>query len=97
MEQYKFTKNKELKTEKQTTLTLLNQKNLILSGVEEVYSSNDKTIYLKTNGKKLQILGENINISKLSLDSGELEASGLFYNFKYFVNVKTSFFKRFFK
>ena len=79
------------------SLTLTNQKKIILTGIQEVYSTNDKFISLKTNGKKLMITGENITITKLLVDSGELEANGNFDSIKYSSNTSKKLFNRIFK
>ena len=76
---------------------LNNQNKLILSGIQEVYSTNDKMLILKANNKKLTISGNNINITKLLVDSGELEATGNFDCIKYSTSNQGSILKRIFK
>lgn len=98
MDKFKIlNKNEKPVSEKQYSITLLSQKKLALTGVDEIYSSNDKLISLKTNGKKLIITGENINISKLNIDTGELEATGNIDSIKYSTNIKVGLLKRLFK
>jgi len=93
----KTTTFKEENKPSTSSIILNNQTNLILSGVQTVYSTNEKFIILKTNGKKLTITGENISITKLSVDNGELEAKGQFESIKYTQNIKNTIFKKVFK
>jgi len=92
-----LSKSKKETIEKDSSITLINQKKLTLTGVNEIFSSNEKNILLKCNSKKLIISGENINITKLDVNTGELEATGLFESLKYTSGLKTNLFKRFFK
>ncbi len=88
---------KEDKGFNSSSIILNNQTSLSLTGVQEVYSTNEKLIMLKASGKKLTITGENINITKLNVDTGELEAKGMFDTIKYSTNIKTGLFKKVFK
>ena len=47
------------------------------------------------NNEKITILGNNINITKLDVESGVIEANGLFNSIQY--NSKPNLFKRIFK
>lgn len=77
-------------------LILTNRKNLKLEGIMEVLSTSDTSITLKLKDTTLCILGENINITKLDVNTGTLEADGKFTNIKY--GIKSgNFFKRLFK
>ncbi len=58
-------------------LTLDNRKLLILTGVAEVDSYDEKSITAYTDLGELCIKGENLNIKKLNLEMGELEVDGL--------------------
>lgn len=83
------------KTSKTECLTLENRKALTLLGVEEVISSSDKELIIKLGDCRLNISGNNISISKLDTERGELEASGEFNEFVY--GKKVGFLKRIFK
>ena len=49
---------------------------LIVSGVEEVESFDESTIFLTTAQGCLEIQGEELHIEKLSLDGGDLKVEG---------------------
>lgn len=83
------------KTSKPECLTLENRKNLTLLGVEEVISSSEKELIIRIGDCRLSIGGNNISISRLDTESGELEASGEFNEFVY--DKKVGFLKRIFK
>ena len=85
------------KEEQASSLILNNQRHISLTGIQEVYSANDKSLYLKTNNKKLLITGQNINITKLIVETGELEADGIFDSIRYSTKVSGNIFKRIFK
>lgn len=58
------------------TLNLENRKNLTLSGVGEVISSDEKQVVLNTGMGRLKILGVNLSIGKLNVETGELCLTG---------------------
>lgn len=75
---------------------LTNRKNIKLEGIVEIISTSETSIILKLKDTTLAILGENINISKLDISTGTLEANGKFNDIKY--GIKSgNFFKRLFK
>ncbi len=81
-------------------LTLDNRKNLIVSGVTEVDSFDDKSIAAFTDIGELTIKGENLNIKKLYLELGELEVTGKISSLIYSDNKFRSdagFFSRLFR
>ena len=49
---------------------------LVISGVEEVESFDESTIFLTTAQGCLEIQGEELHIEKLSLDGGYLKVEG---------------------
>lgn len=77
------------------SLTLTNRSILKLEGISEIVSSSDSSINIKLKDTSLSISGQNINITKLDVNSGVLEASGSFLEIKYGKNI--SLFKRIFK
>ncbi len=54
-----------------------------ITGVEQVDSYNDNTIVLSTIKGGVSIKGEGLNISKLNIDDGSLNISGLINSLTY--------------
>ena len=79
-------------------LTLTNRKKITLTNVNEIISSNETNIFLKVAQAKAQISGNSINITKLDIASGLLEAEGNFNCIKYDNKLGSrNIFKRLFK
>ena len=57
-------------------IILEEREQLVVSGVEEVESFDENTIYLTTAQGGLEIQGEELHIEKLSLDGGDLKVEG---------------------
>lgn len=57
-------------------LVLEERESLTVSGVEEVESFDENTIFLTTAQGGLEIQGEGLHIEKLSLDGGDLKVEG---------------------
>ena len=57
-------------------LILEDRERLTVSGVEEVESFDENTIFLTTAQGGLEIQGEGLHIEKLSLDGGDLKVEG---------------------
>lgn len=57
-------------------LSLANRKHGLLTGVKEVISFDTDMVVLATEQGKLTIKGEELHVSKLDVDKGELELSG---------------------
>jgi sporulation protein YabP len=83
--------------EKPNSIVLNNRSSIILTGISEIISSNDKQLLLKTNNSHLTISGSEINITKLIVDTGDLEATGVFDSIVYSGGTKKNFFQRLFK
>lgn len=64
-------------------LSMEDRKKLSVSGVEEVESFDDTEIVMVTAGGSLIVRGSDLNISKLSLDSGEVSIQGLISDLSY--------------
>ena len=64
-------------------LTLENRKTLKVAGIQEVCNSSENNICIKLKDTTLTILGTNIHITKLDVNSGILEADGEFNSIKY--------------
>ena len=57
-------------------IMLEEREQLVISGVEEVESFDESTIYLTTAQGALEIQGDELHIEKLSLDGGDLKVEG---------------------
>ena len=57
-------------------IILEEREQLSVSGVEEVESFDENTIFLTTAQGPLEIQGEGLHIEKLSLDGGDLKVEG---------------------
>lgn len=57
-------------------IILEEREQLVISGVEEVESFDESTIFLTTAQGGLEIQGEGLHIEKLSLDGGDLKVEG---------------------
>jgi len=55
---------------------LTSRNELHVTGVSEVHSFNDEGVLLETSLGLLTVGGENIRITKLTLDQGEVAVSG---------------------
>lgn len=64
-------------------LTLLNRKSLKVEGITEVISSSETNILVKLPDTILNIVGENIHITKLDIKTEVLELEGLITSIKY--------------
>ena len=73
----------EKKAKRPHNIVLQNRRQMSLSGVIRVESFNDTAITLVTDTGQLTVEGERLHISKLLLESGDMnidgEISGLFY------------------
>ncbi len=57
-------------------IILEEREQLVISGVEDVESFDENTIFLTTAQGGLEIQGEGLHIEKLSLDGGDLKVEG---------------------
>ena len=85
----------KLDTQLSENLTLTNRKQIKLDGIIEIISTSDTSISLKLKNSPLTITGTNINITKLDIELGILEASGNFETIKY--TKSGGLFKKIFK
>ena len=76
-------------------LSLTSRKDLKLEGIVEVLATSDTLINLKLKDSPLTICGTNINITKLDIEQGILEATGNFESIKY--SKSGGFLKKIFK
>lgn len=78
------------------TITLTNQSNLFLTGVDKVINVCPTEVIVEINGKKLCVLGSGMEIQRLDLENKILIVEGLVNTIK-FANPKQSLVKRIFK
>lgn len=80
-------------------ITLKDRNNLIVSGVEHIYSFNDKKVEVRTCAGEMVIEGENLDMSKLSIDENIINVDGNINAIIYSKERKPqeSFFKKVFK
>ena len=80
----------EKKTVKPHNLILEGRKNLIISGVSDVDSFDDQAIVAYTDLGELTIKGQNLHISKLSIETGDLKVNGEISSLSYTDNRQVS-------
>ncbi len=81
-------------------LILENRERLSISGVIDVESFNESCIIVETELGMLSIRGEDLHISKLSIDSSELNVEGGIMSLEYVDSPSSrggGFFSRLFK
>ena len=80
-------------------ITLKDRSNLVISGVEHIYSFNDKKVEVRTCAGEMAIEGEGLDMSKLSLDENIISIDGTVNAIIYSKERKPqeSFFKKVFK
>ncbi len=79
-------------------ITLDNRSRLVVTGVNDVDSFDEKSIVAYTDYGQLNIQGEELNIKKLSTESGELEVEGAVSALIYTQNrPRENIFKRMFR
>ena len=64
-------------------IILENREKLSISGVLDVLSFDDQVVILETELGLLTVKGENLRITKLSLDTTEVVIDGEIYNLSY--------------
>ena len=64
-------------------LILDSRRKLSLTGVTDVIGFNDEAVSLSTSMGDLYIRGEKLHISKLSLESGEVDIDGIISSLQY--------------
>lgn len=63
-------------TEDKSTLKIENRKRIFLDGVSDVVSFNEEQIILNTNLGTLHIKGEELKMSKLDVQNGDVVVNG---------------------
>ena len=75
-----------------------NREKISISGVKKTENFDDKIIVLDTQMGQLTIKGDNLHISKMDIDTGNLSVSGNIYGLVYNETSTTnSLIKRIFK
>lgn len=75
-----------------------NREKISMSGIKKVDNFDDQTIILLTEMGELTIKGENLHISKMDVDTGDLKVTGKIYGLIYNETQKSSsIFKRLMK
>lgn len=75
--------DKKSSPKKPHNLILEDRKKMSVCGVEDMDSFDEQTIVLYTQMGELTIKGGDLRMSKLSLDTGEVEIEGDFHSFYY--------------
>lgn len=65
------------------TLSIDNRQRAVVGGVEAVDSFNEQTIVLVTSAGAMVIFGEQLHISKLNLEDGQLLIEGQIHALEY--------------
>ncbi len=68
---------------KQHKITMTNRQICLITGVKDVLSFDVKEVILETEQGMLAIRGEDLHVSRLSLDSGEVDIDGKVDSFTY--------------
>jgi len=75
-----------------------NREKISISGVKKTENFDDKIIVLDTQMGQMTIKGDNLHISKMDIDTGNLSVTGNIYGLIYNeTNNSNSFIKRIFK
>lgn len=61
---------------KNQNITIEDRKRMLVTGVEQVENFNDNTIILTTINGGITIKGEELNISKLNVEDGNVKIQG---------------------
>ena len=64
-------------------VTITNRKSCAVSGVNDVLSFDEHEILLETEQGMLMIKGEELHVSRLTLDKGEVDIDGKVDSFTY--------------
>lgn len=73
----------EYTPQKNHHITMENRSRLVVSGVNDVDSFDENLVVLFTDMGELTVKGTGLHISRLDVDTGELEVEGEFIAFYY--------------
>jgi len=81
------------------SITLKDRSSLTVSGIEHIYSFNDKKVEVRTSAGEMVIEGENLDMGKLNLDESIISVQGTINSIIYSKERKPqeSLIKRLFK
>ena len=86
------------KTFADSQVNMQNRRVLSITGVEKVYETSTRSVQLKVAGSNMCISGESLNISKLDVETGNIQIEGLVNEIKYSSSQnKESFLKKIFR
>ncbi len=85
------------RTTSKQILTLQDRKNLTITGVDKMISVKPDLLQLSTNMGNLQIVGVNMEMTKLDLDQKIVEVAGIVNQIRFLDDKKQPLFKRIFK
>ena len=88
----------EQNLKKPNLVTLENREKLTLTGVNDVESFDEQCVVVYTDYGQLTIRGSGLNITKLSVESGDLAVDGNIFFLTYTENrPNENFFKKLFR
>ena len=58
------------------SISLKERSSLVISGVDHIYSFNDKKVELLTSAGRLTVEGENLDMNKLNLEESIISVEG---------------------
>ena len=81
------------------SISLKERSSLVISGVDHIYSFNDKRVELLTSAGRLIVEGESLDMSKLNLEESIISVEGTVNSLNYVKAKKTEekFLKKVFK
>lgn len=78
-------------------LSLVDRKALTVTGVDKMISIKPDLLQISTNFGTMQVLGANMEVSKLDLEEKVLEVKGVISQIRYLDDKKLPLLKRIFK
>lgn len=71
------------------SVLLENREKLTLTGVSDVECFSDGNLVIQTDYGQIDVRGENLQVTKLSLETGDLVAEGAVDSLNYTVSLKS--------
>ena len=65
------------------SISLKERSSLVISGVDHIYSFNDKKVELLTSAGRLTVEGENLDMNKLNLEESIISVEGTINSINY--------------
>lgn len=78
-----FKGGRQQSVRKPHNITMEDRRQLAISGVEEVESFDEREIVMRTTAGTLVIGGEDLSVSRLSVDSGDVSVQGEIAELRY--------------